>query len=110
MKIAVASSDGKVINAHFGRTPQFLIFDVSDKGIQFVEQRRNAPGCTQLNAPVGTMEETINLIKDCSIVLVAQIGPAMIERLEEVNITAIKRPKMIEDALKEIEQEWRMLE
>lgn len=110
MKIAVASSDGKVINAHFGRTPQFLIFDLSDQGMQFVEQRRNAPGCTQLNAPPGSMDETVTLIRDCSLVLVAQIGPAMVRRLEEVNITAIKKPKMIDEALREIEHEWKMLE
>ena len=27
-KIAVSSSDGKVVNRHFGRTEKFLIFEI----------------------------------------------------------------------------------
>lgn len=110
LKIAVASTDGKVINAHFGRTSQFLIFELKEDGMEYIEKRTNAPGCGQLNHPLGTMEDTIKLISDCSLVLVAQIGPTMIERLQEMGITAMRKPQMIEDALNEIEAEWRKLE
>ncbi|PKM67532.1 MAG: dinitrogenase iron-molybdenum cofactor biosynthesis protein [Firmicutes bacterium HGW-Firmicutes-2] len=104
MKVAVASSDGIVVNAHFGRTPKFLIFELSHKEIRFIENRENAPGCGQLNEPLGTMEETCNLIKDCDIVIVAQIGPAMIKQLQEMGIIAMKKPNLIENALLEIQE------
>ncbi len=110
IKIAVASSDGKVINAHFGRTPQFLIFELTNDGIEFIERRENAPGCSQLNVPLGTMEETIECISDCSIILVSKIGQTMVEKLHSMGITAIKKPQMIDDALRDIEAEWRRLE
>ena len=102
IKVAIASSDGIVVNAHFGRTPQFLIYKVSENETQFVETRKNMPGCGQLNSPKGTMEETCDLIKDCDVVLVAQIGAAMQEQLVKMGITVLKRPNMIGDALSEI--------
>ncbi|MDD3248411.1 MAG: NifB/NifX family molybdenum-iron cluster-binding protein [Methanosarcina sp.] len=45
MKVAVVSSDGKVINQHFGKAPLFYIFDVGGGKIQFLEVRECTPLC-----------------------------------------------------------------
>ena len=45
MRIAVASSDGKMVNEHFGRATQFLVMDVHDGKIELVEARESAPAC-----------------------------------------------------------------
>ncbi len=44
-KAAVASSDGKVINQHFGRAKEFLIFEITNQEFQFLELRQNNPAC-----------------------------------------------------------------
>ena len=60
-RVAVASSDGKYVNQHFGRATQFLIFEMGhdqdredndnpmDPGdhceYRFIELRRNEPSC-----------------------------------------------------------------
>lgn len=102
IKAAVGSSDGKVVNVHFGRASQFLIFNVSREGYEFEEIRKSKPGCSNLSKPVGTMKETIELIKDCDYVLVSKIGRAMVERLKEVGIIALEMPNFIEDVLHDL--------
>lgn len=40
-KVAVASSDGKYINQHFGWAQQFLIFEIDDNGeYKFLEPQK----------------------------------------------------------------------
>jgi len=107
-RIAVASSDGKVVNCHFGRATQFLIFDyvtIENRMILF-ETRENNPGCINLIAPNGTMEDTIKLISDCHYVLVSMIGPSMVENLQERGITALIIKNFIPEAL----EEWKHLQ
>lgn len=104
-KIAVGSSDGKVVNAHFGRAPQFLIFEVTTDMIRFDELRENLPGCSNLDAPPGNMNDTIQLISDCQYVIVSQIGPSMVQRLSEKNIKALVIKNFIEEALLEIQRQ-----
>lgn len=43
MKVAVVSSDGKVINQHFGKASRFLIFEVNCDEIRFIEVRETIP-------------------------------------------------------------------
>ncbi|MBP2045245.1 NifB/NifX family molybdenum-iron cluster-binding protein [Methanobacterium aggregans] len=46
IRVAVASSDGKYVNQHFGHAGQFLIFDVDRSGnYEFLELRENVPSC-----------------------------------------------------------------
>ena len=40
-KVAVASSDGKYVNQHFGMAQQFLIFEIDDEGnYKFLEPQK----------------------------------------------------------------------
>ena len=107
-RIAVASSDGKVVNSHFGRATQFLIFDyiTVDNRMIFIATRENNPGCSNLISPTGTMKDTIELISDCHYVLVSMIGPSMAESLLERGITALIIKNFIPEAL----EEWKHLQ
>lgn len=107
IKVAVASSDGKVINSHFGRTRQFLIFEINDQTYTFLEIRENRPGCRSLKEPLGSMEETLELISDCKFVIAGQIGPSMISRLESMNIIGLSKPNFIEEGLKELIESYK---
>ena len=44
MKVAVASSDGIMINQHFGRADTFYVYELGD-GIRFLEKRKGRPFC-----------------------------------------------------------------
>ena len=76
MRIAVVSSDGKVINQHFGKASRFLIFEVDCDKIRFIEVRETTPLCG--SADYGhaddALSRTISLISDCEAVLCARIG------------------------------------
>ena len=99
--MAIASSDGKFVNQHFGRANQFLIVKINDDGsYEFLERRKNVPSCN----PSGesTTEDTIELISDVEGVLVSQVGPGAADRLIAHGIQPIIIPMLIDDALKKV--------
>lgn len=103
IKVAVASSDGKYINQHFGMASQFLIFELDDDGThKFLELRENKPACSTEGHSELSMEESVKLISDCQAVLAGQIGPGAIDILLKNNIDPYIAPTFIEDALKEL--------
>lgn len=73
IKVAVASSDGKIVNQHFGKAQKFLIFEINNNSeYEFIELRQTVPRCGE---DPDIKYGTINLISDCDILLVSQIGP-----------------------------------
>ncbi|HWQ40545.1 MAG TPA: NifB/NifX family molybdenum-iron cluster-binding protein [Desulfosporosinus sp.] len=99
-RVAVASSDGKYVNEHFGRAKQFLIFNVDDNQPEFYELRKNDPPCTGDGHNQDQMSRTVELLADCKAVLVSQIGPGAVQALSLKGITSCVLPDFIEDALK----------
>jgi len=103
IKVAVASGDGKFINQHFGMASQFLIFELNNDGThKFLELRENKPACSVERHNDLSMEESIELISDCQVVLASQIGPGAIDILLANGIEPYMAPTFIEDALKEL--------
>lgn len=101
-KIAFASSDGKVVNQHFGRTKQFLIVEIDGKDYKYVETRVNEPSCKDFQHTEDAMNKSIELISDCKAVFVARIGQGASAKVEEKGIEGIEAPYFIEDILKDI--------
>jgi len=85
MKVAVVSSDGKVINQHFGKASRFYIFEVDGDKIQFLEVRETIPVCG--SAEDGHADEILNraisLISDCEVLLCSRIGSRPQEELRK---------------------------
>ena len=105
MRVAVASSDGKVINQHFGKATQFLIFELNKYSYKFIELRINQPACAASefgSHNESRLEQTMNKISDCSVVLCSRIGTGIKELLQKKGIRAIEAPFPIEDELKMI--------
>ena len=101
VRLAIASSDGKFVNQHFGRAREFIIVDLEEDGsYKFIERRENVPSCN----PTGdsTTEETIELISDAEGVLVSQVGPGAGDKLIAHGIQPIIIPMLIDDAMKKI--------
>ena len=104
-KVAVASSDCKFINQHFGRARQFLIFEIKDTGgFQYLALRENAPPCGVQEHDNDLLEKTVDLVSDCKFVFASQIGPGAAGILISRGIQPRAVPGFIEDVLKQFTQ------
>ena len=99
-KVAVASSDGKFVNQQFGKADKFLIIEINDNGEhEFLELRRTAPRC---GGSTDLKDKNLDLISDCKVLLISQIGPGAAKKLISRGIEPLIRPMIIIDALEEL--------
>lgn len=102
-KIAVASSDGKVVNQHFGHSRQFIVFEVYDSGEwSFNEIRITNPICINGEHKTSSMQEVVALLSDCKVVIVSQIGDVAKFALKAAGIIAYSSSNFIYTAIEEV--------
>lgn len=102
-KIAVASTDGKVVNQHFGRAEKFYIIDVLDDGtFHFEVTRETAAACAGGEHSDDSLERNVSLLSDCSYVLVSRIGLGAEYALNKKGITAFAISHYIDTAIEKI--------
>ena len=102
-RVAVASSDGKFVNQHFGMASQFLIFEVDDqREYKFLELRENTPACSVEGHSDDSLARSVELISDCKAVLVSHVGPGAVDVLASQGIETYIAPIFIDEALKEL--------
>ena len=105
-KIAIASSDGKFVNQHFGTTQQFLVVELEDDGsYKFLETRKNKPACG-VEGHDSSIYDSIDLISDCDGVLVSQIGPGASQYLLNNGIQPLIMPGFIDEILDKISKNF----
>ena len=107
MKVAIVSTDGKVINQHFGKASRFFIFEIDDCGkIQFLEVRETMPLCGSADEGHAddVLSRTISLISDCEALLCSRIGSRPREELRKKGIKPVEAPYFIDEALKSISE------
>jgi len=95
MKVAIASSNGKDINLHFGHAETFYIYTINNSTPELVETRSVSRFCTPESnhgKNNGVFEKFIALLGDCDILLCESIGYHVAKRLESEGI----RPYMLE--------------
>jgi len=100
LRIAVASSDGKVVNQHFGKATRFLILETDGKKIKVLEVRENNPACGSLEYgghEEDSMDRSISLIHDCDAVLCSRIGGGAAEELIRRGIEPVEAPGYIQE-------------
>ena len=98
-RVAFASSDGKVVNQHFGKADKFHIVEIDGKEYKFIESRDNIPSCSDFQHSEDSLLKAIDVIKDCKAIFVAKIGPGASAEVESKGIQAIEAPYFIEDVL-----------
>lgn len=102
-KIAVASTDGKVVNEHFGRAKQFYILEVYEDGTyKAVELRRLQSVCEGGTHDEDAMNRNVEALSDCRYVIVSNIGQGAENVLESKGIIAYVIPDIIEDAVNKL--------
>lgn len=101
-KIAAASSDGIVVNQHFGRADRFLIFKVNGSDYNFTEIRTVEPVCSYGNHDDGKLLENLRNIQDCKYLIVSRIGVGASTQAEQLGITQMELPDMIEESIRKV--------
>jgi predicted Fe-Mo cluster-binding NifX family protein len=102
IRVAVASTDGKVVNQHFGHAEQFHIFEIDGEEFKFVETRFSQPYCAGGGHEGKDNAGLLKALAGCRAVLVNRIGGGAVSMLDESGIDAIEVRGFIEDALREI--------
>ncbi len=100
LKMAIATSDDKVINQHFGKARRFVIIESDGEEIKVLEVRENRPACGSLEYgghADDVLEKSVSLINDCDAVLCSRIGGGAAEELQKRGIEPVEAPGFIEE-------------
>lgn len=112
VKIAVASTDGKVINEHFGRAENFHIFEVQPGSYRYLETRSVNSCCNSGSHSNALFDAVAETLKDCVAIITAKIGDGAEAYMESKGFTVFEAPyavnavldKVIEDNLLALEE------
>jgi len=92
VKVAVATTDGKSVNEHFGKADRFLIYEMGPE-MTLVEERT----CTRLSVDDPThkfdpsrFDAIVDTLKDCKKVYVSQIGAVPEVALQSRGIEVVR--------------------
>lgn len=101
-RIAIASSDGKYIDLHFGHADRFIIADVDGDGYSVKETRPCEPACRGGDPERHDFGPAANLLADCEAVFVSRVGPAAARELLVRGVRVFEAPYFIQDVLDRI--------
>ena len=102
-RVAVATSDGYLVNRHFGRAERFDIYAALDDLSFRREEERFLPAvCQGGDHSEEAMQARIASLKDCSCVLVSRIGLTAAMALEAENMKAYEIPGYVEESLDQL--------
>lgn len=104
VRIAIASTDGKIVNQHFGKCDVFYILDVDEDNseIHRVQKREVEPICKEANHHDNKLLQTATKLNDCQIMIVSRIGNRARMELEKTSIEVYELPGIIEDSLDKV--------
>ena len=86
-RIAIASSDGQAVDQHFAKAENFLIYEITEGNVDFVEDRLVNGSISGSYHSDALIEEITNLLNDCKAVFTLKIGERAMRHL---NINGIK--------------------
>jgi nitrogen fixation protein NifX len=73
-RIAIASSNGESVDQHFGQAENFLIYEITDNDINFIEDREvEAASNGKEHSDIG-LSRVADTLQDCKAVFVFKIG------------------------------------
>jgi nitrogenase cofactor biosynthesis protein NifB len=106
VKIAVAGSDRTEVKEHFGHAAIFQVYQFTEKGFQFFENRVVKPLCvseTEADDPLENMALIIKTLADCSAIICTRIGPNPRAALESAGFHIVEKSGKIDSILKDFE-------
>lgn len=102
MKVAFATDDGIRVNAHFGQSPMFAIYNVTKKGGELVELRKLPE--IQYQDESGKIDSRLEAVDDCTLIFIMQIGASAAAKVTRRKIMPVKVPlgSSIEEQVKRL--------
>lgn len=101
-RIAAASSDGIVVNSHFGRARLFYIYEVESGKARRIEKREAVPVCDGGNHDEERLLENMQRLSDCRYLLVSRIGRGAAQVAESLGIEAYEIPGEIPESIEQL--------
>jgi predicted Fe-Mo cluster-binding NifX family protein len=100
-RIALASSDGIIVDEHFGHCHWFYIVDLNDDGSTSpVERRWVDPACSGGTHSESGLQRVVAALSDCKVVVAVKAGPGAQLALKAAGIRVVERSDIIDDVLK----------
>jgi nitrogen fixation protein NifB len=100
-RIAVATGDGRLVDRHFGHTPEFAIYRGDGDVFQLVEKRQVARYCSgKEDCGEEERHNTVNALQDCDVVLSLRIGYQAREKLLKNGVLSFEMYDTVENGLK----------
>lgn len=99
LRIAVCSSDGRMVDEHFGSTSQFLILEIEENSVHFAEWRKTEPSCHGGSHDGNTSAKNIALIEDCQLLVAVRAGPPVLAKLAAKGIQVHLTDNSIADTI-----------
>ncbi|SEU18327.1 nitrogen fixation protein NifX [Paenibacillus sp. NFR01] len=90
MKVAFGTDDGIRVNAHFGQSPMFAIYNVAKGGAELLELRKIPAVLHQDEA--GKIDSRLEAVSDCTLIFIMQIGASAAARVTRRKIMPVKVP------------------
>ncbi len=104
-RVALASSDGIVVNRHFGKSEKFQIYEVNDEHeAKFIEERENTPSCQEFEHSEEALLKAIKVIKDCRVVFVSRIGAGAYDELRRHGIEAFEMAREVNEIIEKLKK------
>lgn len=73
-RIAIASSNGESVNQHFGQAENFLIYEVTNGKVNFIEDREVEAASDGNRHSENGLARVAVILNDCNAVFVVKIG------------------------------------
>lgn len=102
IRIAIASSDGIVVNNHFGKAKIFYIYQAENESVSLLEQRQVEPVCDYGNHDEERLIKNLEIISDCDYLLVSRIGDGARHCALSMGITSFEIPGIIEKSIEKL--------
>ena len=110
-RVAIASTDNRHVDQHYGRAESFLIVDVNEDGsYEEIEQRFVTPVCMGGYHDNEKLKKATEVLLDCNFVLAAKIGPGASYELKERGIACFELPGNVADSIKRLDGYIKLLQ
>jgi len=108
LRVAIATQDGKSMNAHFGSARRFVIFEVTPKTSRFLETISfdavtGESGEHREDAPLGAK---VDAIRGCNLLFVLAIGASAASKVISARIHPVKlaEPEPVEQVISKVQE------
>ncbi len=101
-KVAVASTDGNIIDLHFGHADAFHIYSVSEQGSVLIESRSVKKYCAGPAECSEDKMDTLEAVSDCDAIISKVIGLSPKNKLEEMGVKVFSMVDTVDSGLKNV--------